>query len=63
MYSHLANRGVGVADAVKGSVHLVQIAPVWVRFPASAMKMDVGKNPCTEGAPIIQQDLSGRPAM
>ena len=25
-------------------------------------KMDIGIAPCTEGAPMVHQDLSGRPA-
>ena len=25
-------------------------------------KMDIGIAPCTEGAPVVHQDLSGRPA-
>ena len=25
-------------------------------------KLDVGMTPCTEGAPMVHQDLSGRPA-
>ena len=55
--------GSRMADVIKASVHLVEIPPAWVRVPAAAKKIDVGKTPCTEGAPMIQQDLSGRPAM
>ena len=33
--------------------------------PAAARNENwtLGKAPCTEGAPVVQQDLSGRPAM
>ena len=49
---------------VKALVHHVDTAVVGVRIPSPAK----GKNahwadPCTEGAPIVRQDLSGRPTM
>ena len=44
-----------VADAVKALALVVGIATAWVRVPRVApTKMDVGKAPCTEGAPMIQ---------
>ena len=56
--------GVAVADLIKALALVVQIAPAWVRVrAAAATKMDVGMDPCTEGAPMIQrQYMSGRPA-
>ena len=53
-----------MADFVKALALEVCIAPVRVRVPGvAATKMDIGKAPCTEGAPMIQkQDVSGRPA-
>ena len=49
---------VGVADVVKALALVVCIDPVGVRIPAVAgTKMDVGKAPCTEGAPMV---LTGR---
>ena len=59
-----SNWGVGVADVVKALALVVDIATVWVRILAGAStKIDIGKAPCTEGAPMIQkQDVSGRPA-
>ena len=45
---------VKVADIVKALALVVQIAAAWVRFPkVAATKMDVGKAPCIEGAPMI----------
>ena len=47
--------GVKVADAVKALALVVKIAAAWVRVPTpAATKMDVGKAPSTEGAPMIQ---------
>ena len=47
--------GVAVADVIKALALVVGIATVRVRILAgAATKMDVGKAPCTEGAPIIQ---------
>ena len=56
--------GVEVADVVEATVLVVCIDPVGVRVPAvAATKMDVGMTPCTECAPMVQnQDVSGRPA-
>ena len=42
-----------MADVVKALVHLV----------GTAMVGGSWAGPCTEGAPIVRQDLSGRPAM
>ena len=42
---------------------LVEIAAAWVRVPkVAATKMGFEMAPYTEGAPIVQQDVSGRPA-
>ena len=47
--------GVEVADVVKAPALVVCIDPAGVRVPGVvATKMDVGKAPCTEGAPMIQ---------
>ena len=53
-----------MADVVEATVLVVCIDPVGVRVPAmAATKMDVGKTPGTECAPMVQkQDVSGRPA-
>ena len=52
-----------MADVIKALALVIQIAPVGFRVPpVAATKMDVGKAPCTEGAPMVHQDLSGRPA-
>ena len=47
-----------MADVVKAPVQNVDTAVVGVRVPSPAHWAD----PCTEGAPIVRQDLSGRPA-
>ena len=47
--------GVELADAVEALALVVEIAAAWVRVPrVASTKMDVGKAPCTEGAPMIQ---------
>ena len=47
-------KGVEVADVVEATVLVVCIDPVRVRVPAvAATKMDVGKAPCTECAPMV----------
>ena len=47
---------------VRASALVVHIAPAGVRVPGVGA-MDVGKTPCTEGAPISpKQDVSARPA-
>ena len=53
-----------MADVIKVLALVVDIAPFRVRVPGeAATKMDVGKTPCTEGAPMIQkQDVCGKPA-
>ena len=44
-----------MADAVEALALVVGIAAAWVRVPRVApTKMDVGKAPCTEGAPTVQ---------
>ena len=44
-----------MADVVKALALVLGIATVRVRILAgTATKMDVGKAPCTEGAPMIQ---------
>ena len=46
------NWGVELADVVRLSALVVQIAPAGVRVPGvAATKMDVGMTPCTEAAP------------
>ena len=41
-----------MANVVRALAHHVKIAPVWVRVPSvAATKNDIGKPPCTEGAP------------
>ena len=48
---------VKVADVVKALAHVVHISAAWVRVPrVAALEMDVGKPPCTEGAPMILKD-------
>ena len=52
-----------MADPVKELALVVKIATAWVQVPRlAATKMDIGMAPCTEGVPIVQQDVSGRPA-
>ena len=47
--------GVAVTDVVKALALVVGIATVRVGIlTGAATKMDVGKAPCTEGAPMIQ---------
>ena len=56
-------QGVRVADVVKALALVVEIAAAWVRVPkVTATKMGIGMTPCTECAPIVKQDVSGRPA-
>ena len=56
--------GGAVANVVKVLALLVDIGLDPVRVRAQHIrKTDIGKAPCTEGAPIVRQDLSGRPAM
>ena len=55
--------GVGMADDVKALVHHVGIATVRVRVPSEQLRKRALVDPRTEGAPIVQQDLSGKPAM
>ena len=44
-----------MADVVKALALVIHIAPVGVRVQSvAATKMDVGKAPCTERAPMIQ---------
>ena len=44
-----------MADVIKALVLLVVIAAVLVRIPiAQQRKMEIGRPPCTEGAPMIQ---------
>ena len=53
-----------MANAVETSALEVGVASAVVRVPAlagCATKMDIGIAPCTEGAPMHQQDLSRRP--
>ena len=53
-----------MANVVKVLALLVDIWLDPVRVPAQhKQKTDNGMAPCTEGAPIVRQDLSGRPAM
>ena len=53
-----------MADVVKASALHVDTAVVRVRVPGPAKgKKAHWADPCTEGAPIVRQDLSGRPAM
>ena len=47
---------------VRALALVVETAPARVRtLSAAAMKMDVWMTPCTEGAPMIEQVMSGRP--
>ena len=51
------NGGVGVADAVKASALVVDTSTAATGVQVlglAATKIDVGKAPCTEGAPMIQ---------
>ena len=48
-----------MVEDVKASVHHIGIAMVG----AAAKKKGLWVDPCTEGAPIVWQDLSGRPAI
>ena len=61
------NWGVGVVDDFKALVHHVGIATVRVRILSGSRQSSYEKglwaDPCTEGAPMVRQDLSGRPAM
>ena len=60
----MTTMGVGVANVVKALIHHVKIVPVEVRVSAvEANEKGCWEDPCTEGAPIIWQDLSGRPAI
>ena len=53
-----------MADVVKASALHVDTAAVGVRVPGPAKrKNEHWADPCTDGAPIARQDLSGRPAM
>ena len=52
-----------MADVFVASVLVVEIVSALVQLPSvAATKMDVGMTPPTEGGPMIQQDMSGRPA-
>ena len=56
--------GVGVADVVKAPVHHVDTAVVGSSSPVTSKRKNAHwADPCTEGAPIVRQDLRGRPAM
>ena len=51
-----------MTDVVKASVLLVEIGPDPVRVTVlTPTEIGHWEDPCTEGAPIVQQDLSGRP--
>ena len=53
-----------MAGVVKAPVHDVDTAVVGVRVPSPVKRKNAHwADPCTEGAPIVRQDLSGRPAM
>ena len=53
-----------MADVVKASALHVDTVVVGVRVPGPAKEeKERWADPCTEGAPIVWQDLSGRPAM
>ena len=44
-----------MADVVKALALVVCIAPVGIRvLVVAAIKMDIGKTPCTECAPMVQ---------
>ena len=50
-----------MADVVKASALLVEIATEVVRVPVTATKKVLWEAPCTEGAPVVPQDVSGKP--
>ena len=52
-----------MADVVKALALVAEIAAAWIRVSeVAATRMGMGMTPCTEGAPIVQQDMSGKPA-
>ena len=54
--------GGAMTNIVWASVPLVDVAAKSVRVTVTVPKMDIGIAPCTEGAPMIHRDVSGRQA-
>ena len=53
----------GLKKVLSLTIFEIEVISSTAAMQVEKRKLDNGKAPCTKGAPIVRQDLSGRPAI